>query len=345
MSRETLEWLNDNTLIGFADELGKAWHHDGSGTNHFDGAVPTEEVRQLFRWEAQAVDVTVQTTDLFGHDMQVDGYKAIVHPDTGHVFQIASGKYAIHQYGEWLIDEVETLVDVSDGELEIGTAGLLRGGAQAWVQVRPPSTVQVGGDEQLPWILATTSHDGSLATQYKAQRQRVVCDNTLAVGLAQSGGEYRVRHTSNSRAKLGEARAVLEIMYAVQTEFDREIERLMNTAVSTALFREATILLHPEVEPKVEDGKVVNQRAINNRDRIITDIDDLWFNDERVGEYHGTMWGAWQAHNTWFHWGRTRGTGGDEALMKARQTISNISGDTAAYDRKVMRVLEQVVGS
>lgn len=344
MSRETLEWLNDNTLIGFVDELGKAWHVRGDGDNHFDGAVPVEEVRALFDWEAQEVGVTVQTDDLFGYATTAEEYKAIVHPETGEVFQISSKGYTIHQYKEWLIDEVETLVDVSDGELTIGTAGLLRGGAQAWVQVRPPSTVMVGGDEQLPWLLATTSHDGSLATQYKGQRQRVVCDNTLAIGLGERTGEYRVRHTTNSRAKLGEARQALEIMYTMQSDFDREVEQLMNTEISTALFREATMLIHPEVEAKVEDGKVTNQRAINNRDRIITDIEQLWFEDDRVAPYTGTMWGALQAHNTWFHWGRTRGTGGDEALLKARQTISNINGDTAAYDRKVMRVLEQVTG-
>ena len=41
MSRETLSWLNTNTLIGFTDKRGTAWHwgaeEQGEQSNHFSG--------------------------------------------------------------------------------------------------------------------------------------------------------------------------------------------------------------------------------------------------------------------------------------------------------------------
>ena len=54
MSRETLEWLNENTLIGFTDKRGNAWHHRGGYDNHYPGGIPVEDVRKrLFDWEVE----------------------------------------------------------------------------------------------------------------------------------------------------------------------------------------------------------------------------------------------------------------------------------------------------
>lgn len=55
MSRETLNWLNTNTLIGFTDKLGHAWHwraqeQDGT-SNHYPGPIPVTDVQdRVFGW-------------------------------------------------------------------------------------------------------------------------------------------------------------------------------------------------------------------------------------------------------------------------------------------------------
>ena len=275
---------------------------------------------------------------------EIDGKKALVHGDSKAVLNIVSTRYEIHQYYDWLVDNVQSILDVSDGDLTIGSAGLLRGGGQAWVQVRPPQAVNVGGDEMLPWILATTSHDGSLTTQYKGQRQRTVCDNTLAIALGENTSEYKIKHLRGSTAKLGEARQALDLIYTAQTEFDMAIERMMNTPFTDDQFHDLGNIIVPDITPVIgDDGKVTNERAINNRFDTIVELKKLWFHDERVGDFHGTVWGAKQAHNTWHHWYRTHGTGGDETLLKARQMKSTIMGDTDAYDRKVERGIEQIL--
>ena len=53
MSRETLQHLNTNTLIGFTDKRGHAWHyreeHQGGESNHYPGPVPVNDIlRRLF---------------------------------------------------------------------------------------------------------------------------------------------------------------------------------------------------------------------------------------------------------------------------------------------------------
>jgi hypothetical protein len=65
MSRESLEWLNRNTLIGFTDERSKAWHYraseQGSEPNHYPGAIPVADVkRRLFSWQALELPISIE---------------------------------------------------------------------------------------------------------------------------------------------------------------------------------------------------------------------------------------------------------------------------------------------
>ena len=57
MSRETMLHLNTNTLIGFTDRRGNAWHYravlQGAESNHYPGAIPVADVRRrLLNWQA-----------------------------------------------------------------------------------------------------------------------------------------------------------------------------------------------------------------------------------------------------------------------------------------------------
>ena len=59
MSRETAQWLNTYTLVGFTDQRGHAWHYrmdlQGVETNHYSAAIPVDDVlRRLFNWRANS---------------------------------------------------------------------------------------------------------------------------------------------------------------------------------------------------------------------------------------------------------------------------------------------------
>ena len=65
MSRETMKWLNSNTLIGYTSKRGSAWHYradlQSAEPNHYPGPVPVEDVRRrLFGWEAESREVYVR---------------------------------------------------------------------------------------------------------------------------------------------------------------------------------------------------------------------------------------------------------------------------------------------
>ena len=107
----------------------------------------------------------------------------------------------MHQYREWLVG---TVANILDDDLSISSAGLLREGAVAWVEVSVPESITTPeGVEFRPNLLATTSFDGSIATTFKRTVTDVVCDNTREAALAEKGQAYKVKHSRNSHAQLG----------------------------------------------------------------------------------------------------------------------------------------------
>ena len=116
--------------------------------------------------------------------VQVDDRQAITRSDTNAVLGVFSSGYAMHQYREWLLN---TVANVLDDDLVISSAGLLRGGAIAWVEVSVPETITtpVGFDFR-PNLLATTSFDGSIATTFKRTVTATVCDNTRDLALSET---------------------------------------------------------------------------------------------------------------------------------------------------------------
>src|SRR4051812_32600338 len=187
MSAESLQTLNTDTLIGFTDKRGTAWHYradlQSDESNHYPGAIPVADVeRRLFNWSAVEGDITATALTPEGVLQTKDpDRKAIMRSDTGAILGVFKSGYAVHQYREWLLGTVSTILDEN---LSIGSGGLLKGGAVAFVSVEVPDTITTPeGVAFRPNLLACTSHDGSLATTYKRVVTNVVCDNTMAAGL------------------------------------------------------------------------------------------------------------------------------------------------------------------
>jgi phage/plasmid-like protein (TIGR03299 family) len=204
MSKETYEDLNVNTLIGFTDKRGHAWHYradlQSAEPNHYPGPVPVEAVRRrLFHWDPESWEVYTRKPGPFSLDIaellaqpdddamlayvlgaaglrHQENRQAITRPDTELTMGIFTEDYRPHPYDRWLLT---TVANILDDELRIGSAGLLKNGAVAWVSVETEDNVRLPeGAEFRPYLLATTSLDGSLSTTFGRKVTNVVCDNT-----------------------------------------------------------------------------------------------------------------------------------------------------------------------
>jgi phage/plasmid-like protein (TIGR03299 family) len=352
MSRETLETLNTNTLIGNTDARGTAWHyraeHQGEEANHYSGPIPVEDVRRrLFSWEAVSRPVAVEQVADLDSMTHINEYgipsrweavhekQAICRSDTGAVMGIFGTGYTMHQYDAWLLT---TVADILDEDLSVSSAGLLRGGAVAWVEVSVPESIRTPeGVVFRPNLLATTSFDGSVATTFKRTVTDVVCDNTREAALAEHGQAYKVKHSRHSHAQLAPAREALAMIHSIADDFAREVATMCATAVSDAQWNAFLDAYVPRLDRAT--GTPLKGRSLTIADRKRDALKRLYRSDERVAPWAGTAHGVVQAVNTWEHHESTvRGTARPE-----RNMLRTVTGDFGRLDRNTMKVLHAVL--
>jgi phage/plasmid-like protein (TIGR03299 family) len=347
MSKESSEWLNQNVLVGFTTKRGNAWHYkqssQGDEPNHYPMSIPVEDVeRRLFYWDARSYPVMIPVpTDIT--DPDIDGlddaqgtpikrvrlseWQAIGRDDTHEVFRVFKSGYSIHQYREWLLTTVANLVD---DDLAVASAGLLQNGGVAWVSIELPENIETpSGFSIRPQLLATTSHNGSLATTFKMTATAVVCDNTLSWGLSNNGQVFKARHSKHSGFKLQTAREALDIIHVGGVDVVAQIERLSQYHVSNLQFERILkkMIPMPTLETSNQAGLT---RAGNKQDRMR----DLWTADPRVRPWKNTALGVVQAFNTFNH--HVKGT---DKTRAERNMLSALNGKTATDDGAVMSLM------
>lgn len=357
MSRETSKWLNNYQLIGFETKRGKAWHYraddQGSESNHYPGAIPLEDVRRrLFFWEPVSATLRAKAEILTPDGVTIldvvdNSRQVIIRPDTQSVLGVFKAGYKIHGYEEWLIKNVETLTDTTandvDGELFIAGAGLLKGGAVAWVQFEFQETREISGVAYRPFLTSFTSLDGSLATGYTNGAQLVVCDNTLDANISEakaSGAIFKLRHTKNSLDRYEEVRQALGIVHKVDENFQRQIDVLTNTAVSGSEWNGVLDLYMPlPKEGETKEAKRATTRAENKREKL----NDLYSSDARVLPWTGTAFGVVQAINTYVHHEQSFRT--DAGTRADRNALRMVEGGHHDIDRASLDMLNKVFAS
>lgn len=334
MSRETLEWLNNNTLIGFTSKRGNAWHYREGANNHFDGPVPVDAVlSRLFNWHAEEKPLYVETK--IGEDdsimMPIDGRKAIVRSDNGHVMGIFKEGYMPHQYDEWLLQNIARILD---DDIQIGSAGLLKNGAVAWVSVEVPENITTPeGVVFRPNLMASGSFDGSLASTYGRHITNVVCDNTMGIAAGEHGGQrIKFKSTKNSFKRIADAREALGIVYAAADDFAAEVARLTSTKITDHQFEQILDITTPL--PDDDASARAHTMAENKRDALW----DMWTTDERCAGWRGTAFGAWQSYNTYqHHVSIVRG-----ASRPERNLLRAVDGTTEDNDLDILQTIMAV---
>lgn len=341
MSKETLRTLNTSTLIGNVAKRGfNAWHYraelQGDEPNHYDGAIPIGDVeRRLFFWEAQEAPVYVGIKDENGNIVryieQTDR-KAIVRSDNQHVLGLFKESYSIHQFKHATLDNVSNIID--DHQLVIDSAGVLRDGGIAWVAVSMPDNIQTSaGFPVRPMLLATTSHNGTIATTYKQVYNAPVCDNTLFAGLAEDGAQFKARHSKHSDMKIQSIREALDIVFTMSEDIIAEIERLSNITVTDSEWN----AIVNRLIPVGEEGKVA-QSAISKMQNKQDTIRTMYKTDPMVAPWTGTALGVLQAFNTYQH--HVVGANNSRA---ERNAMNSLNGKIQQADANVLSVLNELV--
>jgi phage/plasmid-like protein (TIGR03299 family) len=309
-------------------------------TESENGFVPMHRVTDLFDFDVHFTKVYVPGP---AGVTEIPNRRAVMNRDTGSVYNVVSGRYAIHQFRDVLIDNVTNLLDTAQGDLGVVGCGLLDDGAVGWVQVAPAEGVVVEGDKVTPTLTVVSSHSGKFATSYRTGMFRMACSNQLGALRSSTASVYRLKHTRRSILRIADAREALGLMFADAAGFTSEMAELIGTSVTDRQFAEIVGRLDPKPEFRVADGEITNEAAITRWENRQEDLWKMWKHDERVG-FTGTAWGAYQTFSTY------RQQDASYRNMKGvsrpgRNVASLLTGSVDKADRRVLETVTAVAGA
>ena len=298
-----------------------AWHQLGVV---LDDYVSVDEMQKHagLDWEVDlfpvyaAFERPTPDGDLISDVTQVEGKSAVLRKDTFDPLGVVGDRYAPIQ-NDVVFEFLEALMD-SD-EVQVETAGSLKGGRWIWAQAKVGDEISIDGDKHGQYLTIATSHDGTLAFTAYPTFVRIVCANTFSAAYSTKTIAYKVRHTSNAKMLVAEARQALEFTFNDGEQFAKDVERLMNTPVNFygALDDLLPLPSDPEKEPRKHTLRT------SERDGIT----DLYTSSPTVTPYRTTAWGFVNAVNEWEQWGRNGLKNGETKPERAvRQFLSGSGG-------------------
>lgn len=343
MSSESMEWLNGgNIVVGYtAPEYGRGkpwWYRENLVADGviWPDAVPRDVITgTLFDWVPAEGTFETTWTDEAGQTRHTTApdRKVIIHPRTGKVIAAFKDGYKVHGYQEWLLNNLELLLD--SGELGIGSAGLLAGGGQAWLQAELPETISTPeGADFRPHIAAIGSCDGSLSSTYITGATLIVCDNTMAAGLATADNKVKIRHSSRSLGKKATAvRDALGIVHDAADAFMAELAELTRIDVSDAAWDKFLAAHAGDLHDK-------KGRALTLAEKKRDALTQAYRNDKR-NPWTGTAFGVVQAVSLYEQHAKTvKG-----ASRPERNAGNAIRGDYDKLDKATMSTLRKVLAT
>ena len=222
-------------------------------------------------WRIESSDVSYYANHAAGGQliMPFPDNKVLYRSDTLEPLSVVSQRYQEVQPSE-ILEFYRDLTEQADFELE--TAGVLRGGRKFWALAKTgQSTALKGKDVSNGYILLATACDGTLATTAQFTSIRVVCNNTLAISLAdKSGGVVKVPHSTSFDAEkvknqLGiSVKGWNEHMYHMKQLSERRVTQAEATNYLSRVFNDTddTLIQFPtnkKTQQAVPNAKAMNQ--------------------------------------------------------------------------------------
>lgn len=279
-------WLNGQPAW---HRLGKVWNVEKDGAPTFD--IVMSEAGLDFEVEKRPMFFGAATESKMGASLVERGQNwAIVRTDTEDQLGTVGNVYEPFQNRQ-AFGFLEEVTGQGAGYLE--SAGLLARGAQAFATMVLGEDIVLDGqgiaDRIKKYVLVTTRHDGNGKVTAAVTPTRVVCTNTLTWGLASAQTRIDVKHTKGGIDRLKEAARVLKLATKAYDEFEADANALLGQKMTKREFEK--FLSEVAFPIAATDSELIQQRAINNRNRALT----IWTEAKTMEGVRGTRWGAAQA--------------------------------------------------
>ncbi|MCI9080218.1 MAG: DUF945 domain-containing protein [Lachnospiraceae bacterium] len=233
----------------------KPWH--GLGTM-VENAPDSREALIVAGLDWNVVQKPVFTQD----GVKVKGYYANVRDYDGSVLGIVTSRYKVVQNREAFA--------FTDGLLGEGvryeTAGSLMGGKKTWILAKLPEKYIIQGDQVIPYLVFSNTHDGSGAIKIAMTPVRVVCNNTLNLALDSASRIWSVHHTGDIAAKMEDTKETIYRAEEYMSGLGKAFDTLSKKKLTDAAVKEYVSLLLPVAD---DASETVEKNVLRQREDIM----------------------------------------------------------------------------
>lgn len=188
---------------------------------------------------------------------------------------------------------------LDSNQCEFETAGSLAGGSIVWILARLcQDDIEVRRNDKVrPYLMLSSSHDGSQATRVGFTPIRIVCANTLAAAHQGKRNIISVKHTDSQHEALEVVRETMDI---VNSTFRTTAEQYRRMAQSGISEKQLAKFAMDCLDIKEDDTKVSTQKR-NQLQRI---VELALYGKGQTGEL--TAWTAYQGLTEWISHERSK---------------------------------------
>lgn len=226
---------------------------------HTLGKRMPEDVASEEAIKAAGLDWNVRKVEVY--DAQgnlIPGVYGMARSDTGRCFE---GVSVGERYEPFQNAELFAFGDAlrAEGGVRWHTAGSVKYGRRVWTLAQAPGQFEIkrrNGESQVtaPFLLLTTSHDGTSSVVVKFTSVRVVCWNTLSAALKGSEASFKARHTASVTGRAKDAANALGLAAA---HFEAEREVIQGLADSPMSAREFAVFASQVITEKDDPEEAV----------------------------------------------------------------------------------------
>ena len=244
------------------------------------GCQTVEEVAKVAQldWEVEKKPIYIDTWPIGSSKEQVDGKFATVRKDTNKVLGIVGNQYEVVQN----IEGFEFINDVLGEDITFVKAGTHSKGSRVFIAAKAKS-IDIEGDEIIPYILFTNSHDGAGTVTAIFTPMRLVCSNGLMLP-AEGHQEIKIRiqHTKNVKDRLMIAKDVIKKNNKYIEALKEQAARLRATEFSKEEFNQLAIEL-----ANAKEGEELTKGQV----QMIEDL-NVAYQAEDLQKFDNTAWKA-----------------------------------------------------
>jgi len=218
-------------------------------------------------------------------------FSLIYRGDTNKPFQTVSNGYRVHQN-----EEIFSFMDsICANGAKFHTAGSLFGGAKIWMLAQFPKELRIMGTDDITkqYLLATSSHDGSMSTVLCDSEIRVVCDNTRRMALAEAATRGLMRFSHKGKAletKLPQVQKFFGIIGDRVEEREKLYNEMAHRLMSRVAVEDILAALYP-----LEEGEDDVTKSFNHFHHEA--VKNLWEDNDagQISKIAGTAYSFFQA--------------------------------------------------